>query len=85
MKQFNFKFLVVMLLCLLQASGVCAQNFLNQHDENGKKHGQWVDTEIDGDGKEHVTSIEMYNHGKARDRVWMEFKLSVLSYFIARI
>lgn len=64
MKQFNFKFLVVMLLCLLQASGVCAQKFLNQHDENGKKHGQWVDTEIDGDGKEHVTGIEMYNHGK---------------------
>ena len=38
MKQFNFKFLVEKEVCLLQASGVCAQNFLNQHDENGKKH-----------------------------------------------
>lgn len=59
MKQFNFKFLVVMLLCLLQASGVCAQNFLNQHDENGKKHGQWVDTESESG----FQIISNYRHG----------------------
>ena len=49
--------------CILQATTIYGQSILNQYDEQGNKHGQWVeDANITGiTGRK---SICNYNHGK---------------------
>ena len=64
--------------CILQATTIYGQRILNQYDEQGNKHGQWVeDANITG-----ITGrkcIYNYNHGK-KEGVFYIYDYGYLSY-----
>lgn len=64
--------------CILQATTIYGQSILNQYDEQGNKHGQWVeDANITGiTGRK---SICNYNHGK-KEGVFYIYDYGYLSY-----
>ncbi|MBR0340255.1 MAG: hypothetical protein IIX40_08665 [Alistipes sp.] len=45
--------------CILQATTICGQSILNQYDEQGNKHGQWIE-----DVGTNYKYIYNYHHGK---------------------
>ena len=60
--QFYMNYLIKTLLvvtCILQTTTLYAQSILNQYDEQGNKHGQWIEDDIVG-----RKSIYNYNHDK---------------------
>ena len=52
--------ILFVVICILQATTIYGQSILNQYDEQGNKHGQW----IENDNVPGRKSICNYNHGK---------------------
>ena len=61
--------------CILQATTIYGQSILNQYDEQGNKHGQWVEDANIPERK----SIYNYNHGR-KDGVFYIYDYGQLSY-----
>lgn len=70
--------ILIIVTCIVKTTTLYGQSILNQYDEQGNKHGQWVeDANITGiTGRK---SICNYNHGK-KEGVFYIYDYGYLSY-----